>query len=234
MILIGIFIVIIAALIFYAAIYFKNKNPIEPLVFEKASIEGYINNCVKKTAEDGLKLLGKQGGLINLDENKKIGNLSIANLFYSSKSQVPSIEKIQDELSFYVNSNLNICLKDFEDFKKQGWNVDKGSITTKTQINENDVLFEANFPLKISDKENSIIFEKFFANENIRLKYIYEIVNKIVDFRVKHERQIDATTLSNYEVYINVYDYGDFLIFNIVDYKSLILKTPYEFNFAVS
>ena len=62
-ILIAVFIAIIAALIIYAAGYFMNKAQISTLVFGKASIESYINNCIKSTAENGLKLLGKQGSI---------------------------------------------------------------------------------------------------------------------------------------------------------------------------
>ena len=81
---IAVFIVIIAGLIFYVANYYK-KSSIEPLVFEKASIENYINVCVKKTAEDGLKQLGKQG-------------------FVVDNSKVPSIEEIQNQLNSILQS----------------------------------------------------------------------------------------------------------------------------------
>ena len=50
----AIFIFIIAALVFYVTNYFKLKNSIEPLAFERISIENYLNTCIKKTAEDGL------------------------------------------------------------------------------------------------------------------------------------------------------------------------------------
>ena len=112
---IALFILIVAALIFYVTYYFKNKNSLEPLIFEKASIENYINSCVKKTAEDGLKLFGKQGSIVT-DDSIKTPSINVA-YYFDNVNKVPTLEKIQNELSTYVNNNLNLCLRDFADFK---------------------------------------------------------------------------------------------------------------------
>lgn len=224
------FIIIIAALIFYVVNYYK-KNQIDPLIFERASIENYINNCVKKTAEEGLKLLGKQGSIV-LDDSIKTPNADVA-YYFNNANKVPSIEKIQNDLSLHMNKNLNVCLKDFEDFKKQGWDVEKVEVNAKTQINQEDVLFEINLPLKVSDKVNTINFEKSVARLDVRLKYIYDLINKIVDFNTKYKRQIDMTTLNDYDVDVTVIDYEGSLVYNIKDPKSLIRNEPYVFRFAV-
>jgi len=206
---IAVFIVIIAGLIFYVANYFK-KSSIEPLVFEKASIENYINGCVKKTAEDGLRQFGKKG-------------------FVVENSKIPSIEQIQNELSFYVDSNLNTCLKDFRDFKRQGWDVEKGNINTKTQINQEDVVFDVNFPIKVSDKVNTLNFDRFVIKLDIRLKYIYDLINKIVDFDSKYKRQVDMTMLNAHDVNVTIFEVQDSLVYVIDDSKSLIMNEPYRF-----
>ncbi len=210
---IAVFIVIIAGLIFYVANYYK-KSSIEPLVFEKASIENYINVCVKKTAEDGLKQLGKQG-------------------FVVDNSKVPSIEEIQNQLATYMNNNINVCLKDFRDFKRQGWDVEKGDVNTKTQVNELDVSFEVNYPLKISDKVNVLNFERFSVNLNVRLKYIYNLINKIVEFDSKYKRQVDMTMLNAYDVNVTIFEHQDTLFYVIDDTKSLIMNEPYRFVLAL-
>lgn len=230
---IAIFIVAIAALIFYATGYVKIENAIEPLVFEKASIENYINNCVKKTAEDGLKLLGKQGGLIMLQEHLQTPNFGISYNLYNNQNKVPSIEKMQDEISFYINNNLNKCLKDFDDFKKQGWGVEKDNINAKTQINEKDVTFEVDYPLKISNKGDAINFEKFVSTLNVRLKYIYSLVNNLVELNIKNPKSVDRTALSNYDVNVTVFPYEGSLVYVIDDSNSMIRNEPYRFMFAM-
>src|SRR3989338_793034 len=212
---IAIFIVIIAAFIFYAAYYFKNKNPIEPLAFERLSIENYINGCVKKTAEEGLNLFGKKGFVVDND------------------FKIPDIEQIRNELSLYINNNLNICLKDFKDFKKQGWDVEKGNINAKTQINQEDVAFDVDFPLKITYKGNTINFERFVTKINVRLKNIYDLINKIVEFDSKYKRHVDLSTLNEYNVNISISDFGDSLVYVIDDPKSLIMNEPYRFVLAL-
>jgi hypothetical protein len=211
---IALFILIIAAFIIYVANYYKNKNPIEPLVFERVSIENYINNCVKKTAEDGLKLLGKEG-------------------FVVDNSLIPSMEEMQNQLSSYVDKNLNICLKNFEDFENQGWDVGKNSLGTKTQINEKDVSFDVNYQLTISDKTNIINFERFATKLNIRLKYIYELVSKIVDFKSKYNKEVDLTTLRDYDFEVTVFTNKDSFVYVIDDHKSLIMNEPYRFILTI-
>lgn len=211
---IALFILIVAALIIYVVNYYK-KNPIEPLVFERASIENYINNCIKKTAEDGLKQFGKQG-------------------FVVDDSKIPNISDVHNQLSSYVDGNLNVCLKNFDDFKKQGWDVEKNSIDAKTQINEQDVSFDISYPLKISDKVNTINFERFALKLNIRLKYIYELVNKIVDFKSKYDKEVDLTTLRDYDLEIAIFPNKDSFVYVIDDPKSLIMNEPYRFVLAIN
>lgn len=209
----AIFILIIAALIFYIANYYK-KNLSEPLVFERASIESYINNCLKKTAEDGLKKLGKNG--FSVDANK-----------------IPSIGEVQDQLSHYMNSNLNVCLKDFEDFRKQGWDVEKGDVNADVQINEQDVGFDVAYPLKVSDKSNTINFERFALKLGIRLKYIYGLIGKIADFKFKYGKEVDLTTLRDYDLEVTIFtDKGSF-VYVIDDKKSLIMNEPYRFRLTI-
>ncbi|MBI2657352.1 hypothetical protein HYX08_01510 [Candidatus Woesearchaeota archaeon] len=224
----ALFILIIAALIFYVANYYK-KNAAEPLIFERASIENYISSCVKKTAEDGLLLLGKHGSLFP-ENSLKAKNIGIE---YYNENKVPGIEKLQNDLSSYIDNNLALCLNDFEDFKKQGWDVEKGSISARTQINQEDVTFEVEFPLKVSSSEASISFERFASRVNIRLKYIHELITKIVGFDAKYKRHIDMSTLDGYDVDVTVIDYEGALIYNIKDSKSMIMGKPYAFRFAV-
>ena len=214
MIAIAIFILIIATLIFYIANYYK-KSLKEPLVFERASIESYISNCIKKTAEDGLMLFGKMG--FNIDENS-----------------IPGIDDVQGQLASYMNSNLDICLKDFDDFRKQGWDVEKGDVNAKAQINEQDVSFDVDYPLKVSDKSNTINFERFALSLNIRLKYIYELVNEIAEFKFKYNKEVDLTTLRDYDLEVTVFPDKKSFVYVIDDKKSLIMNEPYRFRLTIT
>ena len=208
------FIVIIAGLVIYAANYYKKNNQV-PLIFERASIENYISSCVKKTAEDGIIQLGKNG--FNVDSNK-----------------IPDIYEIESQLASYVDSNLDSCLNDFKDFEKEGWDVEKSGFTAKAQVNEQDVSFEIAYPLKISDKENAISFERFASKSNVRLKYIYELAGKIVEFKFKYGKEVDLTTLRGYDLEVTIFpDKGSF-VYVIDDPKSLIMSKPYRFKLVIN
>lgn len=212
----AVFIFLVAALIFYISYYYKSKNPVEPLAFERAAIESYINSCVKKTAEEGLKSLGKKG------------------LVSGANSKIAPIESLQNELSSHVNNNLDICLRDFEDFRKQGWNVEKNSHDAKAQINEQDVSFEVAYPLRVSSKENTLNFERFFAKVDVRLKLIYEALSRIAEFKFKYKREVDLTELSSYDLEFTVFPDRNSFVYVIDDKKSLIMNEPYRFRLAIA
>lgn len=203
------------------------------LVFERYSIENYINQCVKKTGEDGLTLLGKQGGAIILKDYIDIQGLGISYM-YRNGNKMPSIGNIQDELSFYINANLKVCFRDFEDFKRMGWGVEKGEVNANTQINQRDVTFEVDFPLKVMNKGKTIQFDRFLVNLNIRLKFIYDMVSSIVSFNEINPGIIDMTELNNYDVNVTIFPYNKSIIYAIDDSKSLIINKPYRFMFAMS
>lgn len=231
---IGVFILIMASLVLYLAYYFKIKNGAEPLAFEKISIENYVNGCIKKTAEDGLALLGRQGGLVILQNYLNTPEFGIEYSLAENRNEVPSIEKMNDELSFYLKGNLNKCLKDFDDFRKQGWGVEKGDFNAKTRINEKDVAFEVYYPIKISnDRGEMLDFEKFASVLNVRLKYIHSLVNNIVEFNIKNPKSVDRTALSKYDVGIAVFPYEGSLVYAIEDSNSMIMGEPYRFMFAM-
>jgi hypothetical protein len=120
-------------------------------------------------------------------------------------------------------------LKNFRDLKRQGWDVEKGNINTKTQINQEDISIEVELPLKISDEVNTMNFERFVAKLNVRLRYIYNLVNGVVDFTSKYKRQIDMSLLNAYDVNVTIFEVQDSLVYVIDDSKSLIINEPYRF-----
>ena len=229
----AIFIAIVAALVIYAANHFRNKNSAEPLVFEKTSIENYVSSCIKKTAEGSLRLLGRQG-IIVLDSYLQAPNSGVEYYIYGSRSRVPPIEKLQSQLSDYLSLNINACLRDFEDFRSQGWDVEKGSANSKVQINQNDVLFEVELPLKVASQGSQLNFEKFSSLLNVRLKYIYDLAAKIADLNAKIPASVDRTDLGSYDVNVTVFPYKDSMVYDIRDSKSLIMGKPYAFRLALN
>lgn len=202
-------ILIIAAFIIYSGNYLKKNNQ-EPLIFERASIENYINDCVKGTAENGLKQLGKKG-------------------FAVDKPEIASIEEMQSQLADYINSNLDSCLDNFNDFERAGWDVEKGSINAKAQINEKDVSFDVDYPIKVANEGSTISFERFTSIVNVRLKYIHELAGKIVEFKFKHNKEVDLTTLSEYDLEVTIFPDKEDFVYVIDDHKSLIMNEPYRF-----
>src|SRR3989344_4564829 len=84
-IILGIVLVVIAFVVFYffGDVLIKQKKEV---IFDESEIEplkNYVEECIKLNGEDGLNLIGKQGGDINLGLYKIYHNEMINYLCYT-------------------------------------------------------------------------------------------------------------------------------------------------------
>lgn len=238
--ILSIIIVAVFAALFYITgnLREKSNEGVEvqvKLVFGKASIQSYIEDCIRIKGEEALTLLGRQGGYINLPTNQKIA-------YYYNKgiNEAPSLKQMEDELSSYINNNLNSCLKDFKAFKEKGWDVAEGNLETAASINKEDVVFKAHFPIKIKnpdieeEERATIELSDFIKDFKVRLQYIHNIANQTANFHIANPGWTDFANLSRYDVNITIFPYNGILVYSIDDPESIISKKAYRLMFGVN
>jgi len=208
----------------YSSSYSSSKR----LTFDKSSIASYIQSCVDKTSLDGLVLVGRQG--LYLEPKEFVSN-KISFLLRNGKLLLQSKGNIESELSVYVQDNLLNCLENFQAFKSNLWEVFYENPRIEASINLDDVSFSVKFPVNVKREELTISISDFNAKHEIRLFYLYDLINKILDTQL-NEHALDLTELTNYNINLTIFPYQDSLIYAIEDTDSLVLGKPYLVMFA--
>ena len=67
------------------------------------SIDLFMENCIKNVGYDALYILGRRGGTIVYEGNSLVTSYSIIDFLYDKgQNKVPSINKMQEQLSLSV------------------------------------------------------------------------------------------------------------------------------------
>lgn len=104
--IVSILILITASLIFYTnSISFEKEQSITYFEFEP--LRQYIERCIENTGKDGVLFVGLHGGYFNLPKYSTKDYLTkTAYYFYIDKDVMPSKNKIEEELSNYMNGEF--------------------------------------------------------------------------------------------------------------------------------
>lgn len=248
--ILGLIIVAGVSLIFmYRQTVFKTIG-LEKLIGEEAlpqqveAVKDYAEECAKTTAEKGLILLGMQGGYTDIGIRQASDKLvtedfadykGTAYLYYKGQNNVPSVERLNVELSKYLDQRLSDCVK--EDFP--GLQVTFGKPITKTNVLDKKVEFEINWGLVVKKDESEYKIKPIvFDMPKLRLGELRKIVDQIVNRHI--ELKADTTCMSclidisaENDVKIDVQTVDDDIFFLLMDEKSEMgTQTFYTFILA--
>ena len=235
--------VIVAAIILFFAIkgnvlsqYFKGKSgeliQIPPQVEE---INTFVFNCIERTGYEAVYIISQHGGYANPPKNSF--EFGIPYYYKDGKSYIPSKNRIEKEISEYINENIVFCTELFLGFPD--FNIIESKMNTTAIIKDNEVIINTNYPLTIN-KLNSTFYIKDFKNIKIytKLGLIYNLSSDIA-MDIKNDNQICLNCIidfsEKYNISVNTFNYGNSTIFVIKDkdFFNNIDNSPYEFKFAI-
>ena len=196
-------------------------------------INSFIENCIKSTGEDALIFTGQQGGYYNLPYNSID---SYVYYFHNNRSYFPQEEIVEQQISLYINEMLPFCTKNFIDFPDFYIEADSNAIKTKTTILQNKVIFFTEWPVSIKKGATTSILKEFSSQIDSRLNTIYAITANITDEQLKDPSSICLSCLTTLaienDLYIDMENYDNAVLFTITDNNTLINNQPYKFIFA--
>lgn len=178
----GFLILIIIVAIFYIREYvIREKIATEQLASEEFeedtnSIKSYVEKCVRDTGYNGLVLLGKQGGYIEIPELINYDNNSY---WYLDQINIqPTLDEIRERLSYYVNENVPECTN-FDFFMEKGFEIKAKNVDSLVEFGTENVFINVTYPITIKrgDFEREIYY--FYEEYNIRFRRIYEMASQI-------------------------------------------------------
>ncbi|MBI2662949.1 hypothetical protein HYX15_00255 [Candidatus Woesearchaeota archaeon] len=202
------------------------------LSYTSLDIKNYIQECVEQTAIQSITSLGLHGGTLKeRDKGERIG-LSFVNYgYFIGENTLPPIKMMEDELSNYMNEALDICLNDFFKFEDK-IKISSQKTDTRVEIREN-VLFNVNKTFKVIDKETTITSNEFYVEIPVRLEYMHNLSNIIIDEEIRDAGWLPYDLMTKFDVNIAVYPYKeDVIIFSLIDNKSILNGQYFEFQFA--
>jgi len=224
-------VIIISIIIFY--VYLLGKKEERVFDFEKINPEiqpiyDYINICIKEIGEDAIEYVSLRGGYYTIPELSL--DLEVPYYLYLGNDYSPTTEEIEEQISLYVENNLNFCSENSENFADYKISFDNPNV--KTIIEDNEVNFKVKYSVKLSKNNKNYVIEDFESNIDVRLGVILNTINKINEY--KNEICINCIynlTIKN-DLYIDMIEYDDSLIYVVRDENSKINDKYFIFVFA--
>jgi hypothetical protein len=157
----------------------------------------YYLSCLEATTEEGIHLLGEQGGYIEVPEfvpgsqympfSSQLDFLGqpVPYWMYVSgnnllKEQVPKKSDMEQQLEDYVEERINDC--DFSDFELQGYDVYIGEGEINIGINNLDVEMAGSNSVTIFFGEESVVVNDHEVSIDSKLGKFYDLAMKVYDF----------------------------------------------------
>jgi hypothetical protein len=253
----GLILLIGAGIYFFFASRTAVFNPEDITEIHSVPITSYVSECVKRESYDAIQKLGKQGGYLFYPPNieydprayiEEIPRVSpkVPFWYYQGSARIPTIEKMEEDLSKYVKDEAYGCIDEFNTFRDE-YVVDiLENITIAVHITEKNIQFDTYYPVDIIKKSNNqkIELRDYKTTVQVRLKESYEMAKRFV------ESDIENGYLENLTIHMIMLLGGegvplDGLEFGVVpkkwsvrevkdtvyDYMRLVLSAKVRFNF---
>ena len=201
---------------------------------ELQPVYNYVDNCLKEVGEEGIYYIGGSGGYLEIPEISLENN--IAYYLYDDDYYMPSKEKIEEQISLYMESFLPFCINEFEelpDFK-----ITEKPFEIKTEIEDEKVVFNVDYKLSVKKGENSFLIENFRTEIPVRLGIIYKAISEFMEEQMKRTDSICVSCLyeitEKYQLHFHALDTNETytLLFAVRDENSKILGEDYVFYFV--
>ena len=92
-----------------------------------AGIYNFVEECIEQKGEEALYFIGQHGGYYFTP--KPLVSPGIPFYLISGRNYSPSKEKIENEISKYINDALLECINNFTEFKE--YQIEQGEIKTE-------------------------------------------------------------------------------------------------------
>lgn len=247
-ILFGVVIIIFAGFLFYLNSQVKEiKEEVNSQSISSdlsTPIKNYVDLCLKRAGENALYFTGLQGGFFNkpaykLDSKGIFYNFFHTFYLYNDKNVMPSMQTIENEISNYIDHNLDNCINNFQDFDNLGYKITKNKFSATTSINKDTITFSLNLPIIVEKGQKSVTMEEFEVEIPSRINLVYNLAENITNDQLNHMGQICISCLIELGDTNNLYfelipRTGNVTLIAIEDNRTKLNNKPYVFVFAIN
>src|SRR3989338_1818817 len=235
-------VIIIAVAVIFLIINFSQSKTKLDNIFSKLGIktqsslvQSSILDCVENTARDSLVIIGIQGGYYNAPEkNVDLGWTFIPYYYYEGIFLMPTKEKIEQELSLYVDDNLAACLNELE---YNEFSISYDNSKTTATIEEKKVSFITDLKITFKKDDSSSEFE--LSNHPVEIESALSDILEVASYITEgHKEDPEFVCIScvadmaeSKNLYVDMLDFGDESSTLIVISENYTSSEPYVFEF---
>ncbi len=205
--IIGVIIVVLVSVgVFYRAEITQRLSELQivkgvALPTEAQEVNSFVLQCLKDTAQEGVGLLGLQGGFIELPVDRLTqGNINLFSnkleavpgfrtaYWYYQKDNGVSVEAIPSKTSMsqqvknYIDANIEGCFDKFSAFPD--YKIEYRTVASEVNIKNNEVQVTLNMPTAADIKGQTFNFNSFKTSLNVALGDLIDVATQIVDNEV--------------------------------------------------
>lgn len=167
-------------------------NITEIIPTEKGTVESYISNCIIEVGEDGLSLIGLQGGYIEVPDKytsdvtwhiSASDFLSVPLWANGNEIDYPELSEIKEDLDEYIEENVRACLYESDEAFEDSYNIiELDDIESDVQFGDDFTDFDVMWDIVVQDKSGEVVSEIVEHNvrSEIQFKTMYETASNIL------------------------------------------------------
>ena len=213
-IILGLVIVVFIGILFYIKQDLV-KQKIEELSFKGTvvpervqTVVFYADSCLESLGKEGLNIMGRQGGYIELPNELKYNNQRYLKVDEFSKNphwlsrygeNIPTNELMEAQLKDYIEENFDKC--NLDSFRNIGYKFSIKELDVSVKINKEDVGIRLNSDFDTKIGEDVFSLKNYIDGKiDIPLGRMLEAGKKIVDTEVK-DGSLEFNTLNLLSAY---------------------------------
>ena len=229
-----IFVIIAVVVVASVSLFFITKGDSGSLGLpaHAEQVYSFTDSCLEEKAKEVVYEVGQNGGYYFPTEFST--DLGIPYYYSKNESHMPSKRELEEEISFFASKKLFICTRGFVDFTN--FEIEQGEIKTKTTIQDEEVILDVEYPIRIVKGDDTTIIKEFNTKVKARLGIVYVSVYELMQDQLTRDG-ICLTCVSDIatknDLYVEMFDYdNETIVFNFRDENLKINKEFLEFNFA--
>ncbi len=192
----------------------------------------FVENCVEETGEDAIYYIIQNGGYLIPPPASTLGGIPY--YYYRDRNYLPTLNDIGKEISAYVEESLSYCTNGFVDFPDL--NITEGDIEVRTTIEDEEIIFDVEYPVKIEKGKDVTRFEDFKGIKVVvRVGSLYNSIEEMVQGQMGEERICLScmSELADEEGFtVGMVNTEEGIVFTVRDEYSKIKDVPIEWRFA--
>ena len=218
-------IVLLAAILIFSArlsflkdVYEEQTTKLLGVPADIKPVEDYIQECLNDVSKTGIDFVLLQGGHYNPNNSIELDLFKVA-YWYDNKDISPSLETVQNEISKFINANLNECILTFpySDYK-----INLVNPQAQTTIKKDLILITAEYKANIEYKNITFKLSKFNSKLSHDITNIIDSGKKIVDME-SNSQDIDIELIESLNYKVDIFPYDDGLIYSLSNNQTTLM-----------